>query len=77
MDIRKHGDYVIYQNTISMVYLKAAKDVLPDVTIEIDNSLNKGFYTLPSEPVSQDERADRRRSSYDKRRRDLQAWGSL
>jgi len=52
MDIRKHGDYVIYQNTISMVYLKAAKDVLPDVTIEIDNSLNKGFYTLPSEPVS-------------------------
>lgn len=52
MDIRKHGDYVIYQNTISMVYLKAAKDVLPDVTIEIDNSLNKGFYTLPSVPVS-------------------------
>ena len=53
MDIRKHGDYVVYQNTISMVYIKAAKDVLPDVDIVIENSLNKGFYTIPSKPVSQ------------------------
>jgi len=53
MDIRKHGDYVVYQNTISMVYLKAAKDVLPDIDVEIDNSLNKGFYTLLSKPVSE------------------------
>lgn len=53
MDIRKHGNYVVYQNTISMVYIKAAKDVLPDVDIVIENSLNKGFYTIPSEPVTQ------------------------
>lgn len=53
MDIRKHGDYVAYQNTISMVYIKAAKDVLPGIDIEIDNSLNKGFYTLPSVPVTE------------------------
>ncbi len=53
MDIRKHGDYVAYQNTISMVYIKAARDVLPDIDIEIDNSLNKGFYTLPSAPVTE------------------------
>lgn len=53
MDIRKHGDYVAYQNTISMVYIKAARDVLPGIDIEIDNSLNKGFYTLPSVPVTE------------------------
>ncbi len=53
MDIRKHSDYVVYQNTISMVYIKAAKDVLPDTDILIENSLNKGFYTIPSKPVSQ------------------------
>lgn len=53
MDICTHGAYVAYQNTISMIYIKAAKDVMPDITIEIENSLNKGFYTLPSEPVSQ------------------------
>ena len=55
MDIRKHGDYVAYQNTISMVYIKAARDVLPGIDIEIDNSLNKGFYTLPSKPVTQEQ----------------------
>lgn len=53
MDIRTHSDYVIYQNTISFVYLKAAKELLPDIDIVIENSLNKGFYTLPSKPVSQ------------------------
>lgn len=53
MDIRIHRNYVAYQNTISMVYLKAARDVLPDVTIEIENSLNKGFYTLPSKLVTE------------------------
>lgn len=52
MDISIHGAYVAYQNTISLVYLKAARDVLPGITIEIENSLNKGFYTLPSIPVS-------------------------
>lgn len=53
MDIRTHSNYVAYQNTITFVYIKAARDVMPDVDIEIDNSLNKGFYTLPSKPVTQ------------------------
>ena len=47
MNIATKKGYTTYQNTISLVYLKAARDVLGDVAIEIDNSLNKGFYTLP------------------------------
>lgn len=55
MNMSNHGTYVTYQNTISFVYLKAARDVMPDMAIEIENSLNKGFYTLPSKPVSQEQ----------------------
>lgn len=46
LDIRTHSAYVAYQHTVSLVYLKAVRDVLGDVTVEIDNSLNKGLYTV-------------------------------
>lgn len=46
LDIRTHSAYLAYQHTISLVYLKAVKDVLGDVMVEIDNSLNKGLYTV-------------------------------
>lgn len=46
LDIRTHSAYLAYQHTISLVYLKAVRDVLGDVTVEIDNSLNKGLYTV-------------------------------
>lgn len=57
LDIRTHSAYVAYQHTISLVYLKAVRDVLGDVTVEIDNSLNKGLYTLldTKEPVTEDQ----------------------
>lgn len=45
LDIRTHSAYVAYQHTISLVYLKAVKDVVGEVFVEIDNSLNKGLYT--------------------------------
>ena len=45
LDIRTHSAYLAYQHTISLVYLKAVRDVMGDVTVEIDNSLNKGLYT--------------------------------
>ncbi len=48
MNINANKDYIAYQNTISLVYLKAVRDVLGDIAIEIDNSLNKGFFTVPA-----------------------------
>lgn len=45
LDIRIHSAYVAYQHTVSLIYLKAVRDVLGDVVVEIDNSLNKGLYT--------------------------------
>lgn len=46
LDIRTHSAYVAYQHTVSLIYLKAVRDVLGDVVVEIDNSLNKGLYTI-------------------------------
>ncbi len=45
LDMRNHGANLIYQRSLSLVYLKAVRDVLGDVRTEIDNSLNKGVYT--------------------------------
>ncbi len=45
LDMRDHGANLVYQRSLSLIYLKAAKDVLGDVRVEIDNSLNKGVYT--------------------------------
>lgn len=51
LDMRNHGANLVYQRSLSLIYLKAVQDVLGDVRTEIDNSLNKGVYTeirLPS-----------------------------
>ncbi len=45
LDMRNHGANLMYQRSLSLIYLKASKDVLGDVRVEIDNSLNKGVYT--------------------------------
>ena len=45
LDMRNHGANLTYQRSVSLIYLKAVKDVLGDVHVEIDNSLNKGIYT--------------------------------
>lgn len=45
LDMRTHSANVAYQNSVSLLYLKAIKDTLGDLPVEIDNSLNKGLYT--------------------------------
>ncbi|MGN0710246.1 MAG: hypothetical protein ACI4LO_00690, partial [Anaerovoracaceae bacterium] len=49
IDMRNPNGNLMYQNGISLVYLKAVKDVLgleAAEKTEIQNSINKGFYTV-------------------------------
>lgn len=45
LDMRDQAANLIYQRSVSLLYLKAVHDVLGKVPVEIDNSLNKGLYT--------------------------------
>ena len=45
LDMRNATVSRIYQNSVSFVYLKAINEVLGNVRVEIQNSLNKGIYT--------------------------------
>lgn len=45
LDMRTQAANLIYQYSLSMIYLKAVDDVFGDVPCEIMNSLNKGLYT--------------------------------
>lgn len=45
LDIRDSSGYLIYQRSVSFIYLKAVNDVLGPVAVNIENSLNKGLYT--------------------------------
>lgn len=45
LDMRTQGIEQIYQRSLSLIYLKAVKDCVGDVRVEIQNSLNKGLYT--------------------------------
>ena len=56
LDIRNHSADLAYQNSVTLMYLKAVMDVLgKKVTVRIDNSLNKGLYTEinSDEPVTE------------------------
>lgn len=44
LDMRIHSADITYQRGVSMIYLKAVRDVF-GVEAVIDNTLNKGFYT--------------------------------
>ena len=53
LDMRTHAANMVYQRSLTMIYLTAARDVfdamgLTGVRVEIDNSINKGFYTTIS-----------------------------
>lgn len=51
LDIRNHSAHLAYQNSLSLIYLKAVMDVLGNVPVCIENSLNKGLYTeIESDP---------------------------
>ncbi len=45
LDIRTQAANLIYQYSLSLLYIKAVKDCIGDVRVEIQNSLNKGLYT--------------------------------
>lgn len=45
LDIRDHSAELAYQNSLSLIYIKAVIDVMGDVAVRIENSLNKGLYT--------------------------------
>ncbi len=45
LDMRVQSANLIYQNSVVKLFLMAVKNVLGDVRVEIQNSLNKGLYT--------------------------------
>ena len=45
LDIRTQAANLIYQHSLSLMYIKAVKDIIGDVKVEIENSLNKGLFT--------------------------------
>ena len=45
LDIRTQAANLIYQYSLSIIYLKAVKDILGDVNVDIQNSLSKGIFT--------------------------------
>ncbi len=45
LDMRQQAANLIYQDSLSFIYLKAVNDVLGNVDVEIKNSLNKGLFT--------------------------------
>ncbi len=63
LDMRNHGANLVYQRSLSLIYIKAVKDVLGDVRVEIDNSLNKGVYTEIRLPVAVKEQQVRKISA--------------
>jgi uridine kinase len=64
LDMRDQAANLIYQRSVSFIYLKAVRDVLGKIPVIIENSLNKGLYTEVGtvEPVTEEEvrRVERR-----------------
>lgn len=61
LDMRTQAANLIYQYSLSLIYLKAIDDILGTVQVEIQNSLNKGLHTeikadITEEQVKQIER---------------------
>ncbi len=45
LSIEDNDGHRIYVRTLTMIYIKACKDVFPGIGVEIKHSLNKGLYT--------------------------------
>lgn len=67
LDMRDQAANLIYQRSLSLVYLKAIHDVLGHVPVIIENSLNKGLYTeiKTPEPITEQEVADVERKMHE------------
>ena len=46
LDMRTQAANLIYQNSLSFIYVRAIADLFPEARVEIMNSLNQGLYTL-------------------------------
>lgn len=57
LDMRDQAANLIYQRSLSLLYLKAINDVLGKVSVGIENSLNKGLYTeiKTPNPITEEE----------------------
>lgn len=57
LDMRTYSANLVYQHSLSLIYLKAVMDVLGDLSVEIENSLNKGLYTeiKTPEPITEEQ----------------------
>ena len=45
LSIRDRDGHRIYVRTLSLIYIKACKDIFTGIDVEIKHSLNKGLYT--------------------------------
>ena len=45
LDIKDRDGHRIYIRTLTLIYIKACKDIFQDIDVEIKHSLNKGLYT--------------------------------
>lgn len=55
LDMRTQAANLIYQYSLCLIYLKAIDDVLGQVQVEIQNSLNKGLHTEIMAPVTEEQ----------------------
>lgn len=54
LDIRNQAIWLVYQNSLVLLYLKAVHDILGrDVLVTINNSLNKGLFTVIKTKIDQ------------------------
>ncbi|MGN1399316.1 MAG: nucleoside kinase [Erysipelotrichaceae bacterium] len=54
LDIRNQAIWMVYQNSLVLLYLKAVHDVLgKDVLVSINNSLSKGLFTVIKAKIDQ------------------------
>ncbi len=56
LDIRNQATWLVYQNSLVLLYIKAVHDVLgKNVKVSINNSLNKGLYTDIKADINEDD----------------------
>ena len=56
LDIRNHEAWLVYQNSLTLIFIKAVHDVMgKNVRITVNNSLNKGIYITTSSKLNQED----------------------
>lgn len=55
LDIRTQGANLVYQNSLSLLYCTAIRNLFGNVSVNIDNSLNQGLYTMVEKPLDDED----------------------